>query len=169
MVQVMIDLRAKEVRDYLAGEGLEVKNFARPTSTSHAAAEAIGCTLAEIAKSILMLVGQQPVLVITSGDTRVKSGRLKQVTGLQGQVRFPAPDEVLRYTGYAPGAVSPFLLPDKLPVLIDNSLKRFETVYPAGGSCNSMVALDFSRLTTLCKGQVAEVCDIQKPKDDTGG
>jgi len=165
----MIDLRAKEVRDYLAGEGLEVKDFVRPTSTSHAAAEAIGCTLAEIAKSILMLVGQQPVLVITSGDTRVKSGRLKQVSGLQGQVRFPSPDEVLRYTGYAPGAVSPFLLPDNLPVLIDKSLKRFETVYPAGGSGNSMVALDFSRLMTLCKGQVADVCDIQKPKDDTGG
>jgi prolyl-tRNA editing enzyme YbaK/EbsC (Cys-tRNA(Pro) deacylase) len=165
----MIDSRADEVRNYLAGEGHEVREFPRPTPSSRAAAEAIGCTVAQIAKSILMLVGQQPVLVITSGDTRVKSSRLKQATGLKGQVRLPAPDEVIRYTGYAPGAVSPFLLPDNLPVLIDDSLKRFKVVYPAAGSCNSAVALDFTGLKTLSKGQVAAVCDIQKPSEYTGG
>ena len=65
------------------------------------------------------LVGGKPVLVVASGDVRVKSGLLKQATGWSGQVRLPAPEEVVRYTGYPPGAVSPFLLPQGLPVLLD--------------------------------------------------
>ena len=158
----MIDLRSIEVRSYLAQEGYEVKIYSRPTPTSFAAAEVIGCSVAEIAKSVLMLVGQQPVLVVTSGDTRVKSSRLKQVTGLRGQVRLPSPDEVMCYTGYSPGAVSPFLLPDDLPVLIDRSLQRFMVVYPAGGSGNSAVAMKLNRLQELCNGQLVNVCDKQE-------
>jgi len=159
----MIDSRGIEVQAYLVREGQEVKTYSRPTPTSLAAAEVVGCTIAEIAKSILMLIGQQPVLVVTSGDTRVKSSRLKQATGFRGQVRLPSPDEVKKFTGYSPGAVSPFLLPDSLPVLIDRSLQRFKVVYPAGGSSNSAVAMEFTRLQELCNGQLVNVCDIQDP------
>ena len=75
-----MDARAQQVQAYLAAAGLMPRNFSLPTPTSAAAAEVCGCRVGEIAKSVLLLVGKQPVLVVTSGDTKVKSGRLKQAT-----------------------------------------------------------------------------------------
>ncbi len=165
----MMDSRALEVQAYLQDEDLQPLNFAQPTPTSVAAAEAIGCSVGEIAKSILMLVGHQPVMIVTSGDTRVKSSRLKQASGLSGKVKLPAADEVLIYTGYLPGGVSPFLLPEELPVFVDKSLQRFEVIYPAAATSSSGVAMSFSKLVDLCGGQVVDVCDIQKEKSDLKG
>ncbi|WP_432820893.1 YbaK/EbsC family protein [Trichloromonas sp.] len=148
-----------DVSSYLAPLGLEVMQFAEPTPTAEAAAAAVGCTVAEIAKSILLLVGRQPVLVVTCGDVKVKSSKLKQAAGLTGKVSFPGPDEVIRYTGYAPGGVCPFLLPPGLPVLLDASLERFAVTYPAAGDDHSAVAVDFFRLAALTGGRAVEVCD----------
>ena len=156
-----MDSRAEQVQIYLRNEGLEPLNFDQPTPTSHAAALAIGCTVAEIAKSILMVVGKTPVLVVTSGDSKIKSSRLKKAAGLTGKVRLPDADELLRYTGYRPGGVSPFLLPESLPVFIDKSLQRFTTVYPAAATSSSGVAMNFTHLAELCGGQIVEVCDAQ--------
>ena len=151
-------IAAADVQDYLAAEGLTVLRAATPTKESASAAAAVGCSVAEIAKSILMLVGNRPVLVVASGDVRVKSGLLKKATGWSGQVRLPAPDEVMRYTGYLPGAVSPFLLPRGLPVLFDASLQRFATIYPAAGDDRSSVAITLEQLQLLCAGRLVEVC-----------
>jgi prolyl-tRNA editing enzyme YbaK/EbsC (Cys-tRNA(Pro) deacylase) len=154
--------RARQVQSYLEQAGYRVHNFPRPTLTSSAAAEAVGCAVGEIAKSILLLVGQQPVLVVTSGDTRVKSGRLKQASGLSGKVSLPGPEEVVRCTGYAPGAVSPFLLTEELPVFLDRSLQRFREIYPAAGTGSSAVGLSFSRLLELTGARVVDVSEIQQ-------
>jgi prolyl-tRNA editing enzyme YbaK/EbsC (Cys-tRNA(Pro) deacylase) len=154
---------AQEVQAYLAAEGLTVLRATAPTRDSAAAATAVGCTVAEIAKSILMLVGNKPVLVVASGDVRVKSGLLKQALGRSGQVRLPAPAEVARFTGYAPGAVSPFLLPAGLPVLLDASLQRFPLVYPAAGDDSSSVGITFEQLQRLSSGRLAEVCSGVEP------
>ena len=132
-----MDTRAQEVQNYLLREGLVPLNFDQPTPTSAMAAQAIGCSVGEIAKSLLMLVGKAPLLVVTSGDTKIKSGRLKQACGLAGKVRLPQADEVLQYTGYNPGAVSPFLLPKELPVLLDRSLQRYQVIYPAAATSRS--------------------------------
>ena len=151
-------IAANDVRDYLATEGLTVLSSATATRDSASAAAAVGCTVAEIAKSILMLVGNRPVLVVASGDVRVKSGQLKKATGWSGQVRLPAPEEVVRFTGYPPGAVSPFLLPKALPVLCDVSLQRFATIYPAAGDERSSVAITPEHLQRLCGGRLVGVC-----------
>lgn len=160
-----MDSRAKLVQAYLFRQGLMPQNFTVPTPTSATAAVAVGCSVGEIAKSILMLVGKQPVIVIASGDTRVRSGRLKQAAGLTGKVTLPDADEVRRYTGYAPGGVSPFLLPEKLPVFLDQSLQRYELIYPAAATDSSAVALSFSLLEELTGGQIVDVCDIQEQTD----
>ena len=162
---VVMNTKAHQVQTYLEQEGHTVHNFSRQTSTSAAAAEAVGCAVGEIAKSILMLVGKQPVLVVTSGDTRVKSGRLKQASGLSGKVTLPDSDEVVRCTGYAPGAVSPFLLPKELPVFLDHSLQRFSTIYPAAGTSSSAVGLSFTRLVELCGARIVDVSDIHETTD----
>ena len=151
-------IAAADVQDYLAAEGLTVLRSATPTKDSASAAAAVGCSVAEIAKSILLLVGNRPVLVVASGDVRVRSGLLKKATGWSGQVRLPAPEEVARFTGYQPGAVSPFLLPRDLPVLFDTSLRRFETIYPAAGDDRSSVGITFVHLQRLSGGRVVEVC-----------
>lgn len=151
--------KTDQVRLFLLEHGLQPLYFTQATPTSAAAAEAVGCRVAEIAKSVLMLIDQRPVMVITSGDMRVKSSPLKRASGLRGRVQLPAPDQVEAFTGYPPGAVSPFLLPKELPVLLDVSLKRFTQVYPAAGNDRSAVAVDPDSLSALCHGRWAEVCD----------
>ncbi|TLM65747.1 MAG: YbaK/EbsC family protein [Deltaproteobacteria bacterium] len=151
-------ITAHEVQALLEREGLSVLRAAAPTRDSASAAAAVGCSVAEIAKSILLLVGNRPVLVVAGGDVRVKSGLLKKATGWSGQVRLPAPEEVIRHTGYPPGAVSPFLLPRALPVLLDASLQRFPAVYPAAGDEASSVGIAFDHLQRLSGGRLVEVC-----------
>lgn len=146
------------IRNFLAPHGLTVLEFDVPTPTAEAAALAVGCSVGEIAKTILLLVGGQPVVVVVSGDRKVSSSRLKQAIGLSGKVHLPAADEVIRYTGYAPGGVCPFLLPTSLPVLIDSSLRRFATVYPAAGTASSGVPLTVDQLLTLTAGRETQVC-----------
>lgn len=147
-----------EVKAYLAKHQIEVREYAEPTPTAATAAAAVGCSVAEIAKTLLFLVGGEPVVVVTCGDMKVKSSLLKQASGLSGKVKLPAADEVKALTGYLPGGVCPFLLPDKLPLLLDHSLQRFERIYPAAGNDYSAVPLTYPQLTDLTGGRPAEVC-----------
>jgi prolyl-tRNA editing enzyme YbaK/EbsC (Cys-tRNA(Pro) deacylase) len=160
-----MNARAKQIQAYLCRNGLVPQNFDRPTPSSASAAAALGCSVAEIAKSILLMVGTQPVVVITSGDTKIKSSRLKKAAGLTGKVTFPGAAEVERYTGSPPGGVSPFLLPEGLPVFLDQSLQRYELVYPAAATDSSAVAVTFSKLEELSEGKIVNVCDIQEMTD----
>lgn len=152
-----------DVECYLAPRGLQVLRFAAPTPTVETAAAAVGCAPAEIAKSMLLLVGGRPLLVVACGDARVKSSKLKQAAGLSGKVSFPGAEEVLRHTGYAPGGVCPFLLPKELPVLLDLSLRRFDRIYPAAGDDHSAVAIASEQLAEMTGGRFVEVCEYTKP------
>jgi prolyl-tRNA editing enzyme YbaK/EbsC (Cys-tRNA(Pro) deacylase) len=149
----------EQVKAFLAEHDLRVLEFDEETPTSEAAARALGCSVGEIAKTILFLVGSSPVVVLASGDVRAQGGKLKRSAGLSGRVRLPGPDEVLRYTGYPAGGVCPFLLPPGLPILVDRSLERFPIVYPAAGSRRSAVAVPLPLLRELTHGAAAAVCD----------
>ena len=146
-----------KVKSFLSGHNVVVQEFDIETPTAESAAAVVGCSPAEIAKSILLLVGSVPVLVVTSGDTKVNSSKLKQVTGLSGKVKLPAADEVLEYAGYAPGGVCPFLLPNDLPFYLDLSLQRFTIIYPAAGNAFSAVPIDYQTLQSLTAGISADV------------
>lgn len=149
----------EQVKQYLAQEGIGVREFSVPTPTSAAAAAALGCSVGEIAKSLLFLINGAPVLVVTSGDVKVKSSRLKQASGLTGKVKLPAADQVESLTGYRPGGVCPFMLPPELPVLIDRSLRRYPVVYPAAGNDYSGVPVTYDQLLSLTGGIEVDVCD----------
>ena len=146
-----------KVKQFLCGHNITVLEFDNETPTAGSAAVVVGCSPAEIAKSILLLVGGVPVLVVTSGDTKVNSSKLKRVTGLRGKVKLPAAAEVLDYTGYTPGGVCPFLLPDDLPVYLDLSLQRFTIIYPAAGNEFSAVPIDYEALQRLTNGISADI------------
>jgi prolyl-tRNA editing enzyme YbaK/EbsC (Cys-tRNA(Pro) deacylase) len=149
-----------DVKCFLHDRGLEVREFVEPTPNSEAAARAVGCAVGEIAKSMLFIVGRTtPVVVVTSGDVRVKTSRLKQALGYTGKARLPEAEEVIRYTGYAPGGVCPFLLPKGLRVLIDASMRRFPVVYAAAGNEHSAVPVTVDQLLEITGGVEVAVCD----------
>lgn len=153
-----------DVKAFLAQHGIEVWEFDELTPTSETAAKAVGCTVAEIAKSILFLVGDHPVVVVTCGDRRIKGSRLKQATGLKGKVRLPGEEEVVRHTGYAPGGVCPFLLPSSVTVLIDTSMRQFPRVYAAAGNDRSAVPITVDQLLKITGGTEAAVSEA--PEDN---
>jgi len=148
-----------DVKRTLDRMGIEVWEFSDPTPDSIAAARAVGCSVGEIAKSILLLVGGEPVLVVTSGDMKVRNPKLKQATGLPGKVRLPEAEEVARFTGYAPGGVCPFLLPEALRVLVDSSLRRFPRVFAAAGNDHSAVPVTVDQILAITGGEEVDVCE----------
>ena len=148
-----------ELKTYLKNHNIEVWEYAEPTATAATAATAVGCTVAEIAKTLLFLVGGTPVVVVTCGDMKVKSSLLKKAFGLSGKVKLPQSDEVLSHTGYLPGGVCPFLLPPELPLLLDSSLQRFPVTYAAAGNNHSAVPITIAQLELLTHGEFADLCD----------
>jgi prolyl-tRNA editing enzyme YbaK/EbsC (Cys-tRNA(Pro) deacylase) len=97
-----------------------------------------------------------PVLALVAGDRR---GDLDAICGEVGasKAKMADADTVRAVTGYAIGGVSPFDLPEGLAVLIDDSLMRFETLYPAAGTPSSMVRISFVDLDRVAGGRVARI------------
>lgn len=147
-----------ELKEYLATHNIDVWEYVEPTATAAAAASAVGCSVAEIAKTLLFLVGGNPVAVVTCGDMKVKSSWLKQASGLSGKVKLPQAEDVLSYTSYTPGGVCPFLLPAELPLLLDTSLQRFSVVYAAAGNNHSAVPVTVAQLKKITGGEIVELC-----------
>ena len=121
------------------GESERILEFAQSTATVELAAEAVGCTPGMIAKSMTFLVDGAPLLVILAGDVRVDNHRFKEAFHKKGRM-IPF-DQVEAFIGHAPGGVCPFAIKEGVPVYLDESLRRFETVYPAAGDDHSAVRL----------------------------
>lgn len=147
-----------EVKGYLASHGIDVWEYEQLTATAETAAQAVGCSVAEIAKTLLFLIGGQPVVVVTCGDMKVKSSPLKKAFKLTGKVKLPDADDVKNHTGFSPGGVCPFLLPAELPIRLDRSLERFAVVYAAAGNSHTAVPLSMRQLQELTGGTIADLC-----------
>ncbi len=145
-----------KVKLVLDQHGLEALEFeAGSTPTSELAAAKIGCEVGQIAKSML-LKGKdgQFRLIVCAGDKRVDNKKLKVALGVKA--RFATAEETEVETGFKPGGVCPFGI-DSLPILIDESLSRFEVIYPAAGNDASGVPVSFDTLQDLVG---AEICDV---------
>lgn len=153
-----VEASAERVRAFLAANGLEegIVRFGQSTRTAALAAEAMGCELGQIAKSLVFVVDGAPVVVLVAGDRKGDAAAIAREIGGR-KARFADEGTVLAATGYAAGAVSPFDLPGSVPVLVDDSLTRFETVYPAAGTAESVVAIVLPRLVELTSGRLASV------------
>jgi len=149
----------ERVRAFLDRHGLTegVHEFEQSTKTAAMAAEAMGCELGQIVKSLVVVVDKTtPVLALVAGDRR---GDLEAIAAEVGgaKAKMADADTVRAVTGYAIGGVSPFDLPPELLVLIDDSLQRFTVVFPAAGTPSSMVRMDTQTLTELSGGRVAHI------------
>lgn len=149
----------EEVRLWLQNRHIDVLEFDQQTATAATAADAVGCSLAEIAKTLLFLVGGSPVAVVTSGDMKVKNSLLKSYFNLSGKVVLPGEEQVRQFTGYAPGGVCPFMLPADLPLVLDVSLQRFVKIYPAAGDDCSAVPMSPVQLQQLTAADFAHLCE----------
>ena len=151
----------EKVEKYLAERGLSdrLTEHAQLIDTVEHAAQQIGCTEAEIAKTLSFLVDDAPVIIVMAGDGRVNSAKFKKQFGTKPHM-IPR-DQVEDRTGFPPGGVCPFGLPDGIPIWLDISMKRFGHVHPAGGNEYTSVKLtpeELDRATAavgwcdVCKG-----------------
>lgn len=130
----------ERVRSFVARKGIEtvIQELDSSTRSSALAAQALGCTVAEIAKSVVFC-GQITAVVVISGDRRVDLGKLNRVVG--ARLRIASPEEVAANTGYVIGGVPPFPHRDGVVVLPDVSLARFAHVWTASGAQNAVMRI----------------------------
>lgn len=149
------------VKAYFRQYGMEDRVLEFPTSsaTVELAAQAAGCEPCRIAKSLTFLVGEGAVLVVCAGDAKIDNGKYKAQFGVKAKMLTP--DQVEQMIGHAVGGVCPFGIHDGVAVYLDQSLRRFQTVFPAAGSANSAIELTIEELerhsgytawVDVCKG-----------------
>lgn len=164
----MTDARnADHVRRVLAERApdIEIRFFDASTATSQLAAEQIGCELGQIAKSIVFLVEDLPVVVVISGDQRVDDRKLAAHFDVpRKRIRTANADECIAVTGYAPGGVPPIAhRRDDITLFVDESLSRYTQIFAAAGAANAIMPLTIERLVQLSGGRPADFAKSTEP------
>jgi len=135
----------------------KIVEFEQSTKTAAEAAEAMGCELGQIVKSLVIVVdGRTPLVALVAGDRKGDLPRIAEELG-GAKAKMADADTVRAATGYAIGGVSPFALPEDLVVLFDDSLSRFDVVFPAAGTPTSMVRMHHDDLLAMSRGRVARI------------
>jgi prolyl-tRNA editing enzyme YbaK/EbsC (Cys-tRNA(Pro) deacylase) len=139
------------------GNKFEVLEFDATTRTAADAAAAIGCTVAEIAKSLIFrgLISNRPVLVVASGVNRVDETKVAEAVG--EKIARADADFVREATGFAIGGVPPVGHENPPTVLIDQSLMAFAEIWAAAGTPNAVFRLTPSDLIDLTGGRIAAI------------
>ena len=136
----------EKVKAYFARLGIadRVREFDVSSATVELAAQALGCEPCRIAKSLSFMVDGRAILVVAAGDARIDNPRYKAFFGTKA--RMLSPEEAEAMIGHAVGGVCPFAVNEGVEVYLDESLKRFQTVFPACGSSNSAIELTIPEL-----------------------
>lgn len=146
------------------GIAREVVDLAVDARTSQQAADALGVTVGQIAKSLVFTVDKRPVLVVASGANRVDEAKLGAILG--GRIRRADPETVKQATGYTIGGVAPFGHPTPLPVVIDADLFAYDLVYAAAGVPECVFPLTPDE---LARGTGGAIQDLKETQGVTGG
>lgn len=138
----------------------EIIEFQTTTATVHLAAEALGVLPARICKTISFQGKDGCILVQTAGDTKIKNKKFKDTFELKAKML--SAEDVLKYTGHEVGGVCAFAIPEgNVKIYCDQSMKRFETLYPACGSSNSAIKLTPDEIYKYSKSiDWIDVCTI---------
>ena len=152
----------EKVRAYFKTLGIEdrIQEFDVSSATVELAAQALGCDEARIAKSITMNVNGECVIIVTAGDVKIDNQKYK--AEFSTKAKMLTHEQALEMTGHAVGGICPFALNDGCRVYLDESLKRFDYVYPACGSSNSAVKLTPDELEKYSLS--IKWVDVCKPK-----
>ena len=151
----------EKVREYFKAFGMEdrILEFDVSSATVKLAAQAVGCEPERIAKTLSFMLPEGPILIVAAGDAKIDNRKFKDQ--FHTKAKMLTPDEVVELVGHAIGGVCPFGINEGVTVYLDESLKRFETVFPACGSSNSAIELTipdlekysgYSAWIDVCKG-----------------
>ncbi|MSO96010.1 MAG: YbaK/EbsC family protein [Thermoleophilia bacterium] len=141
-----------------AGAEARLEELGADTPTAQAAAEAIGCALEQIVKSLVFVCGTRPILALLPGNRRADPAKIALAAGAT-EARVARPAEVLTTTGFAPGAVSPVPPPPGTLVLVEQSILFTPVVWVGGGSKQHMVMLSPHELVRLTRGTLVDIVE----------
>ena len=134
-------MTVQEVKEYLEAYGLDtrVQEFSVSSATVELAAAAVGVIPARIAKTLSFRTADGAMLVVAAGDARIDNTKFKERFAMKAKML--AHEEVEQFIGHAVGGVCPFAVPASVPVYLDESMRRFATIFPAAGSASSAVEM----------------------------
>lgn len=151
----------EKVKHFFSQFGMEgrIQEFEVSSATVELAAAALGCEPCRIAKTLSFMTEEGPVLIVAAGDAKIDNPKYK--AQFHTKAKMLTPDEAVELIGHAVGGVCPFAVNEGVKIYLDESLKRFETVFPACGSSNSAMELTLPELekysaalawVDVCKG-----------------
>ncbi len=148
----------ERVSSFLRGAGAEarIESFAEGTPTAEDAARAVGCALAQIVKSLVFVCDERPVVALVPGDRRADPEKIARAAGSES-ARVASPQEVEQATGFAPGAVAPFPLPQVDTILLERTLLPHPLVWAGAGSSSYLVGLAPTELGRLSRARPTDV------------
>ena len=149
----------ERVRAYFAQYGMEdrVREFDVSTATVELAAQTVGVEPARIAKSLSFKLDDRTILVVVAGDMKVDNSKYKATFG--GKAKMLTAEEAVERIGHAVGGVCPFAVNEGVEVYLDESMRRFETMFPAAGSASSCIELTLPELERYsCSKSWVDVC-----------
>ena len=153
----------EKVKEYFKKINMEdrILEFDVSSATVELAANAVGCKPQRIAKTLSFKVGEKSILIVTAGDTKVDNPKYKSKFGVKAKML--SREELLENIGHDIGGVCPFGINDGVDIYLDESLKRFTTVFPACGSSNSAIELTIDELETYSNyREWINVCTIKE-------
>lgn len=150
-----------KVKDYFGKYNMSerIQEFEVSSATVELAAAALNSEGCRIAKSLTFKVAEQPIMIVVAGDAKIDNAKYK--AQFATKAKMLTAEEALELIGHAVGGVCPFAVNEGVKVYLDESLKRFETVFPACGSSNSAIELTieelekysgFTEWINVCKG-----------------
>ena len=139
-------MAVEKVKEYFSKYGIadRIQEFDVSSATVELASQALGCEPCRIAKTLSFMVDGRAVLIVTAGDAKIDNSRYK--AQFAAKAKMLTPDEAEAMIGHAVGGVCPFGINEGVTVYLDESLKRFKTVFPACGSSNSAIELSIDEL-----------------------
>lgn len=153
-------MSAEKAKAHLEKYGLgdRIKTLEQSSATVELAAAALGCEPARIAKSLTFNVNDAPVMIVTAGDVKIDNAKFKARFGTKAKML--SPEQVTELIGHSVGGVCPFGINPGVSVYLDESLRRFERVFPAAGSGNTAVDLTLEELEKCSDSE--EWIDVSK-------
>lgn len=152
----------EKVKEYFKQFGIEDKiiELSQSSATVELAAIALGCEGQRIAKTLSFLVEEKPILVVAAGDAKIDNKKYR--TFFNAKAKMISFEDVEKYIGHNVGGVCPFGINSDVKVYLDDSLKRFNTVFPACGSSNSAIELTNDELQKYSSNFVdwVDVCKL---------
>ena len=139
-------------------QSLEVIVLENSARTAQDAAKALDCNVGAIVKSLLFRAGDDFILCLVAGDKRCSLNKLKRIKD-EKDISMASPEEVKAQTGYTIGGVSPIGHLEKIEIIIDNSLERFNELFAAAGHPNCVFKINFKDIQKITNGKVKDIIE----------